>query len=221
MTDILADRFFAIADVADDGDWRDVLRRAGRARRRRRTAVLVVAVAGIVTALAVAANGGWIFGHEAYSEPSFSRSFSFHGARWSVGGYLTSEGRVSCFSIGRKETREPARAKCRVYLLAPPGMVRARAITTIHDDQRGGQIWFGDARSAVTRVTITDDRGRTFTAAAVTSPTLPHPTARFRLWLIVLPSSTAITIAAYDSHGKRLYRRPADTSWPDVPTNVH
>ena len=52
MSDILADRFLALADLADDGDWRDVGRRARRGNRRSTPSLFIAAMLG---AAAVAA----------------------------------------------------------------------------------------------------------------------------------------------------------------------
>ena len=205
MSDVLAERFAAIADRADDGSWRDVRRRARVGVGRRRVAVLVVALAGAVAAAAaLAVNGGWVFKRAPSAEPSFARTFPFQGASWSVVGYLDGDGRVSCFSVGRTEALLARRERCSIHLTRPRRS--SRPITKTGWSSRGGEIWFGDARPSVARVAVTDTRGRTFTAPAVTAPTLPDPIVRFRLWLIALPSSKAVSIAAYDRHGKLLYR---------------
>lgn len=222
MSDILADRFLAIADFADDGDWGDVRRRAGANVRRRRAAVLVAAAALVVTAVAIAAGNGWVFKRPPLAEPSFARTFSFHGASWSVVGYLDSEGRVSCYSVGRTETLLAARTRCRTHLMTPPGVAHfppGRPLTLYGSLHGGGQILLGDARSSVARVSVTDTRGRTVTVSTTLAPTLPDATTRVRLWLIVLPSSRAISIAAYDRHGRRLFRGPPGRPY-EPPGNV-
>jgi hypothetical protein len=217
MSDLLADRFLAIADLADDGDWREVRGLAGRRARRRGAVLLAAAAAAVVTAVAVAATSGWVFRRAPNAEPSFARTFAFHGARWSLTGYLTGNGELSCFRLGPAGTAKPPGTTC---LEAPLGW-RSPTGTTVGFDHRGGQIWFGDARASVARVVITDSRGRTFSAPAVTTPTLPYPTARFRLWLIALPSSTAATIAAYDRRGKLLYEGPAGLRWAPARPRIH
>jgi hypothetical protein len=220
MSDLLADRFLAIADLADDGDWREVRRRARPAVRRWQVTLLVATAAAVVAAVALAANDGWVFSRAAYAEPSFSRSFTFQGASWSVAGYLTSDGEVSCFRLGPKRTGGAAPMTCRVHLETPPGLASAPEGTTIGYDHRAGQVWFGDAPSRVARVEITDSRGKKHWSAAVVTPTLPEPTNRFRLWLILLPSSTAISVAGYDRHGKLLYRESPGARG-ETPVVVH
>lgn len=211
MSDVLADRLVAVADLMDDGSWRDVRRRAG-VRRRRWIVLAVAAAAVVVAAAAVAANGGWVFKHAPYAEPSFARTFEFQGASWSLVGYVDGDGRISCFSVGRTEALLARRQRCSIALMTPPGLSRPFAgsapITKVGWPHGAGEIWFGDAGPSVARVAVTDTRGRTVAAAAVTAPTLPHPTVQFRLWLVALPASKAVSIAAYDRHGKLLYRGP-------------
>jgi hypothetical protein len=210
MTDILADRFVAIADREDDGSWRDVRRRAETRGRRRWVAPAVAVAAVVLAAVAVAANGGWVFKRAPGSEPSFARTFAFQGASWSLVGYADGDGRIACFSVGRTEALLARRQRCSTALMRLPGLSSPLAgrvpITKTGWSSRGGEIWFGDALPSVARVAVTDTRGKTFVAPAVPVPTLPHPTVRFRLWLVALPSSQAVSIAAYDRHGKLLYR---------------
>ena len=210
MSDLLADRFLAIADLADDGDWGDVRRRAGANARHRRVPLLAAALAAVVvTAVAFAASGGWIFKRAPYAEPSFAKTFSFQGASWSLVGYLDGNGGLTCFSVGRTDALLSARPECRIHLMTPPGFSPFSANEPLRelDWAHGrGEVWFGEARATVARVSITDSRGHTFTAPAVSAPTLPDPTAHYRLWLIALPTSWAVSISAYDRHGKLLYR---------------
>jgi hypothetical protein len=219
MSDILADRFFAVADLADDGDWRDVRRRTRRGPRRWPATVLVVAAAAVVATVAVAANGGWIFTRSASAEPSFSRTFSFQGSAWRLAGYLSGNGRIACFRLGPAKSASSGPRRCRVGL-EWPGFV-APTVTPVGYDHGKGQIWFGDAQARVARVEITDTLNRIEKAVTLRTPTLPHPTARYGLWFATLPSSTARRITAYDRHGKLVYSEfPHLGSVPEA-TNVH
>lgn len=209
MSDILADRFLAITDLADDGDWLEVKRRAAHPVRRRWVVGGTAAVAVVLAAVAVAATNGWIFKRAPYAEPTFAKTFAFQGASWSIVGALDGNGALSCFDVGRTEAVLAARGRCRVFLVTPPGgspFSRSGPLTMLRWPHRGGEIWFGETRSTVARVEITDSRGRTVAAPTVAAPTLPYPTAHYRLWLIPLPSSLAVSVAAYDRRGKLLYR---------------
>jgi hypothetical protein len=107
--------------------------------------------------------------------------------------------------------------------MTPPGVAHfppGRPITIDGSLHGAGQILFGDARSTVARVSVTDTQGHTVTAATTLAPTLPHPTTRVRLWLIALPSSRAISIAAYDRRGRVLFRGPPARSYEPPPAHV-
>jgi hypothetical protein len=188
--------------------------------RRWRVTALVIALAVVVTAVAVAATNGWVFKRAAYAEPSFSRSFTFQGKSWSLAGYLTSDGDVACFRLGPKSA-ERGPMTCRIHLEQPPGTSPTTEGTTVGYDHGPGQVWFGDAPARVARVEITDDHGKKHRSEAVLTPTLPLPTARFRLWLILLPSTTARSVAAYDRHGKLLYRESPGARGDETPSNIH
>lgn len=226
MTDILAERFVGVADLEDDGDWSDVRRRTGARDRRRRVVWFAAPVAAaIVAAAAVAAGSGWIFKSAPYSEPSFTRTFQFQGTSWSFVGYLDGNGGLSCFEVGRTNALLAKRVRC-IRVVTPPGTSSSpfsstEPISILSQEHRGGEIWFGEARSKVARIVITDDRGRAFSTSPVLTPTLSHPTARFRLWLVALPSSHADTFSAYDASGRLLYRGGRPPVWVPEPVDVH
>ena len=82
MTDILAERFAALADVRDDGDWRDVRRRARPRRRLMLAATLILA--GACVAAAIAAVGGWHLFDRGAGVVEATETVDLPDGRWTV-----------------------------------------------------------------------------------------------------------------------------------------
>src|SRR5690348_15198390 len=97
MTDTLAERFAALADLHDDSDWLDVRRRARRRTRFALPAALVAAA--VLTAAAVAATGGWLFSGSDGRLVGVTH-LTLHGQSWRV--TLTEQklGKTSFISVG-------------------------------------------------------------------------------------------------------------------------
>lgn len=181
MTDVLHERFAALADSTDDSDWLDVRRRA---RGRRRWVVpYVAASAAVVAAAAVAASGGWIFSTNGPRLTAVTH-VSLHGTTWRV--ELTRlclrvSGTASAHDCGRR--------------LGPPFGAQ-------HVDVAGGQIWAGETVGFTRRISITDAAGTAHTATAVKAPR--GTKTPFRYWVIALDGTTAKSIAAYDARGRAI-----------------
>ena len=212
MTDILAERFAAIADTTGTGDWLDVRRRARRPHVR---IVLggAAAAAAVAAAAALAAGGGWLFTSHGPLTTG-STQVQFHGTTYTLHALILARGRTFCLELSRgTKLRLPAIANgCGVSTLTVKGLPQRllpRAAPTglpfgaKNWDSGGGQVWFGDARPDVASIEIVDTSGHTFRAQTAA----PAPKTAFRLWVIALPSSTGRTIAGYDAHGKLVLRR--------------
>lgn len=219
MTDLLAERFAALAEPAEK-DWADVVRRA-RPHRRRLTIAVVAVAAALVTAAAVAAAGGWLFTKHGDSI-SGQTSVQFHGAKYTIWANVISGGRyLSLVLYKDKQSLAPGQLGVAFasgnYVLAAPGVPAEPAlpnppppsgppIAGTAYTRGGGEIVFGDARPDVGRVELRDRKGHTFSTATAAAP-LRFQDA-FRVWVIALPSSAAVTISAYDKHGKLMIRAP-------------
>jgi hypothetical protein len=213
MTDILAERFAAIADTTSTGDWLDVRRRARRPRRHVALAI-TAAAAAVAAAAALAAGGGWLFTKHGVLTTGATQ-VQFHGKNYTLHALLLGQGRMFCLELSEgSRMRLPAIASgCGVSTLTikglPQRLLRPSAPTGLpfgakNWDQGGGQVWFGDARPDVASIEIVDANGRTVRAQTAAPPTAK---TAFRLWVIALPSSTGRTIAGYDAHGKLVLRR--------------
>jgi hypothetical protein len=217
MTDVLTERFAALADTSIAADWLDVRRRI---RRRRTPIALLVAIpaALIVVAVALAINGGWIFrgGKESFG----TNTVQFHGKAYTLNAYF-SDGRMLCLILGRGPARpfpfvhsaSYVASACGVSTLSVPGVAQetfpkvsptSRPFGATRWDAAGGQIWFGDSRPSIRRIVITDDKGKTFTAETAAPM---KPKLALRVWVLALPSSEAQSIAGYDAAGKLILRR--------------
>jgi len=202
MTDVLAERFAALADAHDDSDWLDVLRRA---RRRRFVLPVALVAAAVVAAGAVAASGHWTFTTHA-QHVTATTNVSVGGKAYRVS--LTTEGAgVACFTIA-----PPGRRSCAVVgsgtltikdgnnwmTLAAPGppfhAVRLRV--------PGGQIIAGASIAFARRIAIYDAHGRVYSTQTVAAPR--GTKTPFRVWAIGLKGTTARVIVAYDARGREI-----------------
>ena len=217
MTDLLAERFAALVEPGHE-DWADVLQRARP--HRRRLAFAVAAVATLVTAAAVAAAGGWLFTKHG-DTVNGQTSVLFHEASYTVYAEVSGGRDLSLVLLKGKPSlagvEQPLAFASGGYVLAAPGVPAEPALRNPPAPsgppiagnayvRGGGEIVFGDARPDVGRVELRDRKGHTFSAATVAAP-LQFQDA-FRVWVIALPSSTAVTISAYDKHGKLMMRAP-------------
>lgn len=219
MTDLLAERFAALVEPAEQ-DWVDVLQRARPQRRRLKVAAVAV-VAALVTAAAVVAASGWLFTKQD-DTVNGQTVVQFHGANYTVYAEVGSGGRdLSLVLLKGKPSlagvEQPLAFASGNYVLAAPGVPPEPALSNppapsgppiagTAYTRGGGEIVFGDARPDVGRVELRDRKGHTFSAATAAAP-LQFQDA-FRVWVIALPASTATTISAYDKHGKLMMRAP-------------
>ena len=219
MTDLLAERFAALVEPGEK-DWAEVLQRA-RPHRRRATIASVTVAAAFITAAAVAAAGGWLFTKHGDSV-SGQTSVQFHGAKYTVWADVVSGGRYLSLVLSKdKQALAPGELGVAFssgsYVLAAPGVPAEPVLPNPPAPsgppiagtayvRGGGEIVFGDARPDVGRVELRDRKGHAFSTATAAAP-LQFQDA-FRVWVIALPSSTAVTISAYDHHGKLMMRAP-------------
>ena len=189
MTDVLFERFAALADHADDSDWLDVRRRARRPRRR--TAAATAAVAALVAvATALAAGGGWIFrthGHQVTAATNVTLS----GKTWHVSITNGALGRV-CVRIGGRRTTCTSR-------LAQLG--GARPFGAISANVAGGQIWVGATVAFARRIAITNVAGQTYSTTTMAAPKGTKTPLRY--WALAVAGS-ATSVTAYDAQGRAI-----------------
>jgi hypothetical protein len=188
MTDVLIERFAALADTTNDGDWLDVRRRARRGRSRYAVPALAAAAA-VVAAAALAAGGGWLFSAR-NREVTAVTHVQLHGQDWRVS--VTTGGRLR-FCVRASQAGNPALSTgCsgKPGRMGPPFGAR-------HLDVTGGQIWVGATVGFTRRIAITDTAGKVHTATAVRGTKTP-----FRYWIIALDGTNAQSIAAYDARGR-------------------
>ncbi len=212
MTDLLAERFAALADTTDDRDWLDVRRRARRGRR------LVLPAAALVTAAAAAAAlaaGGWLF--TAHSNGvTATRTIAFHGSRYTLTVDTFSDGML-CLKLEGLRARKPI-SLCDVPV--PLDSEARRRFTTwlpldtLKIGVPGGQIAFGAARHDITKITVTNSAGRTF--ATTTVATRPPARSSIRFWAIAAPGRIG-SITAFNASGRVVKH----VTPGDVPTPVH
>lgn len=220
MNDVLDERFAALTDPTDDGDWLDVRRRARRPRGRLLLAAAAV-VAGLAAVTALAATGGWIFSRSG-SQVTGVTHVSFHGRTWAVSVSTGGDSRFCRYSdqactggFCAKLTGPRTVSTCGIYLVPLPTVPRKHVASwlvlrrafpfgALRLRDGGGEIWFGEARADVTRIVLTDGRGGAFTAQTVQAPSRLRTTTRF--WAVPLPASYARTIAAYSASGALVKR---------------
>lgn len=210
MTNALVERFAALADTTDDGDWLDVQRRSRRSRRR--FVVPAVLVAAAVLAAAALAADSWLFPRTPDSVTAITH-VQFHGASWRI--YLTvTPDRAFCATLTRGATRRQP-GGCNVWVQPIPLVVRSSNTFTIklttppvdglrHVDGRG-ELWYGVAQANVARISITDTKGHVTSTETVVAP---KTTRRF--WALPLPSSHAMFISGYTASGGLIKRTSAD-----------
>jgi len=199
MTDVLAERFAALADTNDDSDWLDVRRRA---RRRARIVVPVAAaLAAVAAASAFAASGGWVFSTHA-RHVTARTDVVVAGRTWHVS-YAASTRLHAVFCLRASAANETTRSRCAEMgpgspRLGPPLGGMKLAVP-------GGQIWAGATVGFTRRVAITDAAGHTYEARAVRPP--KGTKTPFRYWVIALGSSPARTITSYGANGRKITTR--------------
>lgn len=187
MTDVLLERFAALADPTDDSDWLDVRRRARRTRRR--IALPIAAAAAVlVAAAAVAAGGGWMFStHD--RQVTAATSVSLDGKTWHVSITTGTFGRV-CFHIDGSSGRTCTGRLGELHQARPFGALDSKV--------SGGQIWLGATIGFARRVVITTTSGHTYTTATTAAP--KGTKTPFRYWALAV-AGTAKSITAYDARG--------------------
>ncbi len=196
MTDVLADRFAALAQTAPTTDWLDVRRRA---RRRRRPIALVAALAAaIAAATALAAGGSWVFSTHDRHVTAETR-LTVGGRTW----HVTVTARTSYrarFCTRATSAGLSARSNCREM---GPGSPRlGPPLGALKLVVPGGQIWAGATVGFTRRIAITDSNGRLHFAQAVKAPR--GTKTPFRYWAIALDGTTARAITSYGSNGRHI-----------------
>jgi hypothetical protein len=199
MTDILLERFTAVADRTDDSDWLDVRRRAhGRRRRRAVGPIAALATTAAVAAAALAAGNGWIFRSHDRSVTAAS-DVSLHGRTWHVTLTMRPFGGLSRLCVRLSSSGSPAVAggcgKAPSRLLGPPFGAR-------HFDVDGGQIWVGATIGFTRRIAGAD--GHVYSTAAIRAPR--GTKTPFRYWALAV-GSRARSITAYDARGRAITKR--------------
>jgi hypothetical protein len=196
MTDVLHERFAALADLTDDSDWLDVRRRARRGRQRVALAA-VAALAAAVAAGAVAAGDRWFFSSHDHRVTAVTQ-VSLAGRTWRVS-LTTGPGRWlphSCIRLTSpgQQTITGGCGPRASRLVGPPFGARRFAVP-------GGQIWVGETIAFARRIAITDADGRVHSTQTVAAP---HNTKTpFRYWVLAV-DGTARTITAYDARGRKI-----------------
>jgi hypothetical protein len=196
MTDLLAERFAAVADPRDDPDWLDVRRRA-RPTRARLTIPVAAAVAAVAVAGALAAGGGWIFS-------SSPRQVVAHtdvvvaGRSWRVS-YSTSTRLHAVFCL-RVSSGGASHSKCGE--MGPGSRRLGPPLGGMDVAVPGGRIWAGATVGFTRRVAITDAAGHVHTALAVRPP--KGTKTPFRYWVIALGRSPARSITSYGASGRTI-----------------
>lgn len=196
MNDAMTERFAALTEN-EDGDWSDVRRRARSARLR--VAVPAAAVAaGVVTAAALAATGGWVFSSSA-RQVTARTDVTVAGRTWHVS-YSASTRIRAVFCLRASTSGSAPRSKCTEMgpgspRLGPPLGGMELAVP-------GGQIWAGATVGFTRRVAITDAAGHVHTAQAVRPP--KGTKTPFRYWVIALGASPARSISSYGSNGRTI-----------------
>jgi hypothetical protein len=189
MTDILFERFAALADLTDDSDWLDVRRRA----RHRHLQIAVAAAAAVAVAVVtagLAATGGWVFSTHDHKVTA-AATVSLNGKTWNVSVTSMRFGRL-CFRVAGPGGPAPTCS-------GPLGtLVRARPLGAVKVNVPGGQIWLGATIGFTRRVAITNDRGQMYTTDTIAAPkTTKTP---FRYWALAV-AGTAESLTAYDAKG--------------------
>ncbi|HVW89292.1 MAG TPA: hypothetical protein VHC01_07480 [Gaiellaceae bacterium] len=189
-----------------------------RRRRRRRKQMAVAAIfagAAVLATAALAAHSSWIFFRTGHFGTEARTEVVFHGRTYVVNATVSPDGRMSGILLfaSRNLSRPlasgggtsilPALGVSPLPLLPPPTPTGHTAFGNSYTTS-GGEIWFGDARPDVTRVVLTDSRGKQFSTATVKPPGSP---SAFRFWAVALPASHAAWIASYDRRGRIVERR--------------
>ena len=191
MTDVLFERFAALADQADDSDWLDVRRRARRPRSRiAATAAAAAALVAVATALAT--GGGWIFrAHD--HQVTAATSVTLNRKTWRVSITNGTFGRV-CVSIAGQRTTCTSR-------LGQLG--RARPFGAISATVAGGQIWVGATVGFARRIAITNAGGQVYSTKTIAAP--KGTKTPFRYWALAVAGS-ATSVTAYDARGRSIWK---------------
>ena len=224
MTDVLDERFAALTDRTDDGDWLDVRRRARQPHHRRLLLATVAALAGIAAVTALAASGGWIFSRSGTQVTGVTH-VSFHGHTWTVsvstggGSRFCWHGEFTCFPFCAKLTGPRTESTCDHSLMPLPGkpgkaplvVRRPLPFSAVRLRDGAGELWFGEARTDVARIVLSAGDGHAFTAQTVPAPARLQTRTRF--WALPLPASHARTIAAYSASGVLLKQANVSRLW--------
>ena len=194
MTDVLVERFAALADSTNDGDWLDVQRRA-RSKRVRFAVPVALVAAAVVAAAAFAASSGWIFSSQGGNLLGVTH-VTVGGRVWRVTLNDQTRGTVSFFIVSASSGRTKSSGG-----LADATSLRwfGPSFTAASADIPGGQIWAGTTRSSTQRVSITDYAGRVYTAKTVPAPRSAKTPYRF--WALAVAGSPAASLTTYNAAG--------------------
>jgi hypothetical protein len=218
MTDNLAQRFALITDPADDGDWAAV--RRGSRRRARLVAGATLVGALVVTAIAMAATGTWMFssGHDATS--SGRATVTLGATTYDVWANVQSNGRYFSILLSPKADVQTADLKILAVLSGtsilsapgapplpllpnPPAPTGAPSAADVYATV-AGEVWIGASRPEVSDVTLVAKDGQTYTTETIAFP--PQYNSAFRFWAVAVPGGHARSIVSI-SDGKIVDRR--------------
>ena len=173
MTDVLADRFAAVADLHDDSDWTALSR-----RRRWPIAATVVAAAVLATA-ALAGVGGWRFVHAGQDVNAFG-TVVLNGHHYKVEVHIPRKRPMVVALVLRNghDTLTLAGVGCRVLVQAST------------DRTKDGTVYFGFASELVRSVRV----------GGVTTKTVESGAHRTRVWALGVPGRPR-RIEALDANG--------------------
>jgi hypothetical protein len=193
----------------------------GHANRQRRKGIrrpvaigAALLAAAALGAAALAATSSWIFRGEQGGSIG-TTTVDLHGITYTLRTYVDGDGRS--FFIGLTDGEKPLVVSAGTSVIHAPGVPdepmlpdppppSGQAVYGNSFKANGGEIWFGIARPEVTRVAVTDQRGRVFSTDTVRPPR--KFLSVFRFWVVALPASHATSFTAYDNDGNVVQRRP-------------
>jgi hypothetical protein len=161
MTDVLAERFEAVADLHDDSDW------TALARRRRWPLAATAVVAAVVATAAFAGVGGWRFVHDQRGNVNAFGTVGLNGHHYKVEVDIPRDrrGRLTLVLRNSKTKLTLSGIGCRLLLEASSY------------ETRDGTVYFGFAAETVRAVRV----------GGVTTKTVESGAYRTRVWALGAP----------------------------------
>jgi hypothetical protein len=205
MTDVLAERFAAVADDLDDGDWREIARRGNR---RRLTAGAIAFVALAAVAAALAANDRWHFFDQGNGDVKAVTTIDYAGGRWTVELEVAPSGLGGATEILRSPAGKVVASAMGGPLLTPRGRTHVLVESSTYAD-RHGTIAFGLAAKEISAIRVVRRGGKTTSVATVAAR--PQLLGAARVWAVAVRGRISY-LEALDEHGKRRARFDAPGS---------